>query len=139
MKKLIICTVILAVATLVTSCKTIKEIPDDKSAAQIIQLGQNCISHGDYKSAEICYNTVIERYGNNAEIYVESKYELARTYLKMHKYDKAYIIFNELLELYDTYGTALPGAYKKLCNIGLSQIPENKLAELKGQQEASEQ
>lgn len=131
MKKLIICTALLAAITLITSCNTLKEIPEDKTPAQIIQMGQNYAAANDYKSAELCYNTVIERYGNNAELFVEAKYELAHSYLKQRKYDKAYEIYSELLELYDAYGTALPGAYKKLCQIGISKIPEKKLAELK--------
>ena len=130
MKRIITFAAVVAAATLFISCRTIKEIPEEKTAAQIIQLGQNCIGVSDYKSAVFCYETAIERYGSNPTIYVEAKYELAHTYLRQKKYDKAYEIFNELLNLYDKYGTALPGAYKKLCNIGLSQIPEKKLKEL---------
>ena len=130
MKRIITFAAVVAAATLFISCRTIKEIPEEKTAAQIIQLGQNCIGVSDYKSAVFCYETAIERYGSNPAIYVEAKYELAQTYLRQKKYDKAYEIFNELLDLYDKYGTALPGAYKKLCNIGLSQIPEKKLKEL---------
>ena len=130
MKRIIIFAAVIAVTTLFISCRTIKEIPEEKTAAQIIQLGQNCIGVSDYKSAVFCYETAIERYGSNPAVYVEAKYELAHTYLKQKKYDKAYEIFTELLDLYDKYGTALPGAYKKLCNIGMSQIPEKKLAEL---------
>lgn len=130
MKKLLICAAIFAAASLLISCKTLKEIPEDKTPAQIIQMGQNAVSASDYKSAELCYQTAIERFGSDASFYVEAKYELAHTYLKQKKYDKAYEIYKEILGLYDTYGSALPGAYKKLCNIGLSQIPESKLQEL---------
>ncbi len=131
MKRIITFAALVTAATLFISCRTIKEIPEDKTAAQIIQLGQNCIGVSDYKSAVFCYETAIERYGSNPATYVEAKYELAHTYLKQKKYDMAYDIFTELLDLYDKYGTALPGAYKKLCNIGISQIPEKKLKELK--------
>jgi tetratricopeptide (TPR) repeat protein len=131
MKKLLISTALFAATLLLLSCKTIKEIPEDKTSAQIIQMGQNSVSVSDYKSAVFCYETAIERYGSDPALYVEAKYELAHTYLKQKKYDKAYPIYNEILELYDAYGTALPGAYKKLCQIGISQIPEKKLAEIK--------
>lgn len=135
MKKLILCAAIAATA-LLTSCRSIKDIPEDKTSAQIIQMGQNCVAASDYKSAEFCYNTVIDRYGTDPAIYVEAKYELAHTYLKQKKYAKAYDAFNEILGLYDSFGLALPGAYKKLCNIGLNQIPEQKLAELQGKTSA---
>lgn len=132
MKKLLILTAIFAAAALFISCRTIKEIPEDKTSAQIIQMGQNTAGISDFASAIFCYETVIERYGTDPNVFVEAKYELAHTYLKQKKYDKAYKIFTELLDLYNAYGTALPGAYKRLCNIGLSQIPEKKLKELEG-------
>lgn len=132
MKKSIVLAAVFAVSALFISCRTIKYIPEDKTANQIIQLGQNSSNNNDYKSAKFCYNTVIDRYGTNPTVYVEAKYELGHTYLKQKKYDKAYAAFTEVLALYDSFGSALPGAYKKLCNIGLSQIPEKKLAELKG-------
>ena len=71
-----------------------------------------------------------DRYGTDPAIYVEARYELGRIYLSQKKYDKAYEAFNEILDIYDSYGSMLPGAYKKLCNISLSQIPAAKLQEL---------
>ena len=130
MKKLIILAVLAAISSLFISCKTLKEIPEDKTAAQIIQMGQNYGGVSDYKSAEFCYSTVVERFGTDPAIYVEAKYELGRVYLAQRKYEKAYNIFTELLDLYDAYGPSLPGSYKKLCNISISQIPEVRLAEL---------
>lgn len=130
MKKLLIILTTLITALTLFSCKTIKEIPEDKTSAQIIQMGQNSVSSGDYKSAELCYKTVIERFGSTPQIYVEAQYELGHLYIKQKKYDKAYEIFTEILDLYDQYGLALPGSYKKLCQIGLSNIPEEKLSEL---------
>ena len=132
MKKLIFFAALFAASTLFISCRTIKSIPEDKTSNQIIQLGQNCTTNKDYSSAEFCYNTVIERYGSDPSVYVEAKYELGHTYLKQKKYDKAYATFTEVLSIYDSFGSILPGAYKKLCNIGLSQIPEKKLKELEG-------
>ena len=130
MKKLIKITALLTAGMLLFSCKTLKEIPEDKTSAQIIQMGQNYVANAEYKSAEFCYNTVIDRYGTDPAIYVEARYELGRIYLSQKKYDKAYEAFNEILDIYDSYGSMLPGAYKKLCNISLSQIPAAKLQEL---------
>ncbi len=131
MKKSIILTALFVASMLFVSCKTLKEIPEDKTSAQIIQMGQNYVGNGDYKSAEFCYSTVIERYGTNPSIYVEARYELGRVYLAEKKYDKAYSTFTEVLDIYDRYGTMIPGAYKKLCNISINQIPAIKLQELK--------
>ncbi len=133
MKKIIILAALLAAVVSLSSCKTLKEIPEDKTSAQIIQMGQNYVGIGDYKSAEFCYNTALDRFGSDANIYVESKYELGRIFLAQHKYEKAYKAFNEILSLYDTYAVPLPGAYKKLCNISINQIPAEYLADLKGE------
>lgn len=136
MKKIITLAVLFTISLSFFSCGTLKEIPEDKTPAQIIQMGQNYVGNSDYKSAALCYNTVIDRYGSNPAIYVEGKYELGRVYLAQHKYEKAYLIFTEILELYDNYATMLPGAYKKLCNISISQIPEVRLQEIKAKLEA---
>ena len=130
MKKIIILTALFAASMLLFSCKTLKEIPEDKTSAQIIQMGQNYVGNGDYKSADFCYTTVIDRYGTDPAIYVEAKYELGRIYLAQKKYEKAYATFTELLDIYDSYGAVLPGAYKKLCKLSISQIPAAKLQDL---------
>lgn len=138
MKKIIILAALFTISFSFFSCKTLKEIPEDKTSAQIIQMGQNYVGSGDYKSAEFCYNTVIDRYGSDPSIYVESKYELGRVYLAQRKYEKAYKTFTEILEIYDSgYGMMLPGSYKKLCNISISQIPEIRLQEIQGKGEAA--
>ena len=130
MKKLMLLAALFTVASLFISCRTLKEIPEDKTSAQIIQMGQNYVGNNDYKSATFCYNTVIDRYGSDPAIYVEANYELGRIYLAQRKYDKAYKTFNEVLDIYDRDGTMLPGAYTKLCIISLEQIPTAKLQEI---------
>lgn len=123
-----ICKFLIALSVLsLTACATMKEIPEDLSAAQIIQLGQNAYDLKDYKTAINCYQTVLDRFGSNSVTMLEAKYELGHVYLAEKKYDKAYTIFTEILELYESvpYGD-LPGAYKKLAKIGIQQIPENK-------------
>ncbi len=109
---------------LMTSCTTIKYIPEEKTSAQIIQMGQNAAATNSYSSAIYCYETVIDRYGTNPAIYVEARYEIGYVYLKQKKYDSAYKTFSEILQLYDSMGPVLPAAYKKLSEIGLEKIPE---------------
>lgn len=126
MKKILILSTIVASLTFF-SCATIKELPEDLTAAQIIQKGQNSVIESNWKNAEYCYQTVIERFGTNPVIFVEAKYELGNVYYKSKRYYEAYNTFNEIIELYDYAGGSLPGAYKKLAQIGLGKIPEKKL------------
>lgn len=125
MKKIFI---LLSVLLGFISCSTVKEIPSDLSAAQLIQLGQNAFESKNYKAAEKYFITTIQRFGTNTNNYIEAQYELAHLYNTTKQYQKAYNIFNEILQMYD-YSFDLPGAYKKLCQIGLSKIPKEKIAQ----------
>ena len=127
MKKLSILVPLFVISTIFISCKTITEIPMEKTSAQIIQMGQNAVTSADYKSAEFCYKTALERFTANPQVLVEAKYELGNVYLKQKKYALAYAEFSQLLELYDSAPTAYPSAYKKLAQIGISKIPNNKI------------
>ncbi|MBR1638561.1 MAG: tetratricopeptide repeat protein [Treponema sp.] len=123
MKKTATIISILGIMIFISSCNTIKYIPEDKTPAQIIQMGQNASTATAYKSAIYCYETVIERFGSNPAILTEAQYEIGYVYLKQKKYDKAYTAFTDLLQLYDTMGSSVPPAYKKLAEIGIEKIP----------------
>lgn len=130
MKKTIFILTALITSAFMISCTTIREIPEDKTPAQIIQMGQNAASLNDNKNAINCFSTAIDRFGSDPKIYVEAKYELAHTYSKQKNYDKAYPIYVELLDLYASNTAAFPPAYKKLCQIEINKIPEAKLKDL---------
>ena len=135
MKKIILATLILLSAAVLVSCASIKEIPEDKTSAQIIQMGQNSVSVSDYKSALFCYQTASERFGTNPTVYAEAKYEQGHVYLKQKKYEKAYQSFDELINIYEYNPGIIPPAYKKLAQIGITKIPAKKLAEIQKQNE----
>lgn len=127
MKKITLVLITLIATFTFFSCGTTKELPTDLTAAQIIQKAQNCYEKLDYKGALNCYNVVIMRYGTNLATYTEATYEIGHVYLKMKKYDLAYDKFQEILDIYSGTGYGdLPPAYKKLAEIGISLIPENK-------------
>jgi outer membrane protein assembly factor BamD (BamD/ComL family) len=117
-----------AFAVFFPSCNTVKEIPDDLSAAQLIQLGQDAYGNAQYKNAELYYSTVISRYGMNNDTYIEAKYELGHLYLKQKDYTAAYDTFKKIVDLYASSAPGTyPGAYSKLAQIEMAKIPENKL------------
>ena len=130
MKRIIAITLTSAVcsALLFASCRTVKDIPEDLTSTQLIQLGQNAYGSAQYKNAETYYRTVIARYGIDSSVYVEARYELGHLYLKQKKYAAAYASFKEIL---DMYASTMPGAYNKLAEIGMQRIPKNKLPETK--------
>ena len=129
MKKitLLICTIALtgAAAFTAVSCRTVKDIPEDLTAPQLLQRGQSCLDHADYKSAEVYYKTTIDRYGDDTNIYIEAKYELAHLYMKRKKYEKARTALDEILDIYNNAPSgSLPAAYKKLAQIEMAKIPD---------------
>ena len=128
MKKIIVLLSIIAMAggVLFTSCQTLKDIPEDLTAPQLLQRGQAYADASDYKNAEACYLATIDRYGDDTNTYIEAEYELAHLYMKMKKYDKARAVLEEILEIYD-YATpgSLPAAYKKLAQIDMEKIPNH--------------
>ena len=112
------------------SCASASAIPEDLSARQLIQRGQDSLEDGDYKMALRYLNAAVERYGSDASVYVEAKYEMGHIFLKQKKYSYAKGIFDELVDLYsNVLPGQLPGAYYKLAQIGLSKIPEGTVAE----------
>ena len=128
MKKIttFICILTLAITASLsfTSCQTVKDIPQDLTAPQLLQRGQSYFDNADYKNAEACYLATIERFGDNTDTYIEAKYELAHLYVKTKNYDKARAALEEILELYD-YAMAgtLPAAYKKLAQMDMEKLP----------------
>lgn len=137
MKKTILFFTATIISATFISCTTLKEIPEDKTPAQILQMGQDAYALGNYKNAEFCFNTTIERFGSNPATYAEARYELAHAYSKQKKYDKAYEIYTELIDLYDSNIGIFPPTYKKLCQIGINNIPEAKLNMLRASEESN--
>lgn len=136
MKKLVLSFIFAIIIPLaVISCTSLKEIPENLTAPQLLQQGQACLDNSDYKNAEAFYLATIDRYGQDTDIYIEAKYELAHLYIKRKQYEKAYSALDEILELYSYAMTGtLPPAYKKLAQIEMDKIPPAKLEELKNSQ-----
>lgn len=126
MKRIIF--VLIAACLVLAACKSTQEIPEDLTAEQLIQLGQDAYGESNYKNAERYYEIVITRYGLNTDKYIEARYELGHLYLKEKKYEKAYDTFKEIEDLYASAGSgSVSPSFNKLAEIGMKQIPANKL------------
>lgn len=124
MKSIVKALIITTLCTAAISCSSVPEIPADATSTQLIQLGQDAMEVPNYTAAETYYNAVIQRYGMDTATYIEANYELGHMYLKRKSYHEAFAKFNEILELYQNAETgSLPGAYKKLAQMGMEQIP----------------
>ncbi|MCR5289805.1 MAG: hypothetical protein K6E51_07425 [Treponema sp.] len=125
-KKTILFSLLVVSCIGMTSCKSNKLILDeDMTVQEILQQGQNYSQSYKYKKALYCYNTVIDRYGDDPVTYVEAKFEIAHLYIKRKKYNLAKPILEEIKELYaSSIPGTLPGAYNKLASLDLEKIPE---------------
>ncbi|MCI1209382.1 MAG: tetratricopeptide repeat protein [Treponema sp.] len=118
-------------STVIFACKSAPvQIPADKTAAELIQDGQDAYTAGNYEAALQYYQAVIDRFGTDTAIYVEARYEIAHLYMKKEEYRKAEPILNEIKEIfYTTQPGILPAAYDKLAEIELAKIPASEKTE----------
>ncbi|MBP5358616.1 MAG: hypothetical protein J6Y69_05455 [Treponema sp.] len=121
-----------------TSCTSIPEtVPDDPH--QIVQLAQNATDHGNTKLARFYYEQLLEKHGNEADIYIEANYELAHLDIKAKKYADAVPRLDQILYIYDNVAPGvLPGKFKKLAAIDLAKVPEAEAARIRAEKEAAE-
>lgn len=110
------------------SCSTVpKEIPEELTAQELIQKGQNEFESGRYKASLAYYNAVTERYAEYPAIYLEASYEIGHLYMKQKKYDKAEAVFTEILDFYaNSQPGTLPGSYQKLSQVEMQKLQEKK-------------
>ncbi|MCQ2611557.1 MAG: tetratricopeptide repeat protein [Treponema sp.] len=132
MKKITVLLTLTMTALLFGACQSVpKNIPADLTPSQLLQRGQDAFAEGNYAGAKAYFNTVIQRYGTDAKVYVEARYELGHTYLKQKDYKKAKVIFLEIIETFDNNPQAvyiIPAKYKKLSEIQLEEIEKNPQA-----------
>ena len=111
---------------LVSSCVTKPVvIPDDLTAAEIIQRAQEASDRNKYSVSLQYYETIIHRFPYDIDSVCAAEYEIAFIHYKQKKYDIARIEFNDLLERYNTPDEELlPPQFKILSLKILARIDE---------------
>ena len=100
-------------------------IPDDISAMELIQRGQEASDRNRFANALQYYEEVLVRFPMDIDNIIAAEYEIAFIHYKQKRYDTAKIGFNELLERYNTPDEELlPPQFKILSNIVLERIEE---------------
>lgn len=118
---------IAAAALAFASCQTAPtEIPQDLSALQLIQRGQDAMARENYKTADAYYVACIDRFSDNPKTYVEARYELAQSNYKQKKYDMAKKMYQEILDIFENPNAIyqVQTKYKKLSQMGIDRITE---------------
>ena len=100
-------------------------IPDDLTAAELIQRGQEASDRNRYNISLQYYAAIIERYPMDIDSVCAAEYEIAFIHYKQKKYDMAKIEFTDLLERYNIPDEALlPPQFKILSQKILDKITE---------------
>jgi len=121
-----ICIALVASAVLLSSCATkLINIPEDLTAAELIQRAQEASDRNRYNVSLQYYETVIERFPFDIDSVCAAEYEIAFIHYKQKKYDIAKIEFQDLLERYNIVDEELlPPQFKILAQKILSNIEE---------------
>lgn len=122
---------LLIVLVSLIGCKSTEiVIPEDLSASQLIQRGQDAAANNKFEEADKYYVATIDRYGQDLKCYVEARYELAHSFTKQKRYDEAKTMFNEIISIFEQPNAIyqVQPKYKKLAQIGLATIEEAEKA-----------
>lgn len=118
-------TLILLIAALFlfTSCQSIpKDVPEDLTKADLIQLAQDSYEEGNKAAAQYYYELIIERFGDDPTARIVAQFEIAHLHIKAGDYDEAKPMLEEIIAAYDdpAVASAIP-EYLKLAKIDLAK------------------
>ena len=100
-------------------------IPEDLTAAELVQRAQEASDRNHYNISLQYYQTILERFSFDAEYVFAAEYEIAFIHYKQKKYELSKAGFNDLLDRYNTPDEELlPPQYKILANKVLAAIAE---------------
>lgn len=117
--------IVLLGIVLFASCTSVpKDIPTSMSALELKQAAQECTAKGNYLGAEEYYKTLLKRFSVDTTIFLETEFELAHVYIKEKKWEKAKVLLQDVLSLYEQDNGSLPSEYRKLAQIDLDKIPK---------------
>ena len=116
----------IVIAALTVSCASRQVlIPEDLTAAELIQRAQEASDRNRYNVSFQYYEAVLERFPFNTDYILAAEYEIALIHYKRRNYNSSRAGFNALLERYNTPDEALlPPQYKILAHIVLDRIDE---------------
>ena len=109
MKKIII--LILAILIIVSCTSTPKEVDETLNPAELFQLAQEASNNEDYETALKYYEVFIKNYSDDIQRLVEAEYEIAFIAFKQGEFDRAKILFTELLDRYSGEGASVLPAW----------------------------
>jgi len=127
-------TIFAVLAVLAVSCISSGpvNIPDDLTAAELIQRGQEASDKNNYNVSIQYYEAILERYPHDIDNVIAAEYEIAFIHYKQKNYTQSK---TELYQVLDHYNVPdqelLPAQFKVLSNIVLKKIEDIEAAQKK--------
>ncbi|MDR2185981.1 MAG: hypothetical protein LBO80_10030 [Treponema sp.] len=122
---------VLGAALLITCVSRPVSIPDDITAEELIQRGQEASDRNRYKQALQYYEAILDRFRTNTDLICAAEYEIAFIHYKQKLYPQSRSELEGLLTRYDdSDAELLPPQFKILAEIVLKQITEKENAPL---------
>jgi outer membrane protein assembly factor BamD (BamD/ComL family) len=114
-------------------------IPQDLTAAELIQRGQEASDRNRYAVSLTYYETILERFPNDLDNVCAAEYEIAFIHYKQKKYPEAKDEFASLLARYDSPDEELlPPQFKILSTKILAKIEAIERLKNEGAEEEEE-
>jgi outer membrane protein assembly factor BamD (BamD/ComL family) len=121
--------IVLGFALLAACASRPVSIPDDITAEELIQRGQEASDRNRYKQSLQYYEVILDRFPTNIDLLCAAEYEIAFIHYKQKLYSQSRSEFEELLARYDdSDAELLPPQFKILSEIVLKQITEKENA-----------
>ena len=128
----------LAVSLMISCSSVPKEIPQNANIEELKQKAYELTAKEQYAGAEKYYQTIIERYGMNAQVLISAEYEIAHLYVKQKKFNEAEPRVRKILNYYEVSDYSLPQQYRKLAELDMEKIENHKIKhELKKAEKAN--
>ncbi len=122
-----------AAMLLATSCQTVplkEEIPEGLSIQELSLMGQNELDRNNYAAAEVYYEAIIDRYGNDPRAVTAAEYEIAHIRVKQKHWSEAKPLLERIIARYEAAGGAgLPPEYLVLARNDLQRALDGESAD----------
>jgi outer membrane protein assembly factor BamD (BamD/ComL family) len=115
----------------VSGCQSVPDpasIPETTTVAELSQKGQSALDENNERAAEVYYQLIIDRFGDDMSQRTAAEFEIAHMRLKKKAWADAASRLDAIIARYDTSGGAsLPPEFLVLAKNDRKRIPANAL------------
>ena len=130
-RTLILAPLAAALALAVSGCQSVPDpasIPETTTIAELSQSGQSALDESNYRAAEVYYQLIIDRFGEDMSARTSAEFEIAHMRLKKKAWADAASRLDAIIARYDSAGGAsLPPEFLVLAKNDRKRIPANAI------------